>query len=111
MNVYTGSTLSNLIAVADTGYGHGPGGYLFRAEAGTTYQISAVSSYGGEGVIDLVFSRAHPPPNDDFAQRTLLNGAHISLVASNHDATAEPGDPAAGSLGQQPCEVDGPTSG
>jgi len=92
VDVYTGSSVSNLSRVPNTEYGRSFGEYLFRASVGTTYYISVVTD-GPEGDISLAFARVNPPPNDDFVNRVQLTGSHISLLASNFNATAEPDDP------------------
>jgi hypothetical protein len=106
VRVFVGNSVSNLTRIPGTGYGSESFGILFRAEAGTTYHVS-VRGYrvnGNQplnGPITLNLSRARSPVNDDFANRTTLSGAHISVAASNFDATREPIDPVAGVIGEQ----------
>ncbi len=101
VDVYTGTSISDLTRVPETAYGRDFGEYLFRAEAGTTYSISGTTTDFGHGIIRMRLLAAHPPANDDFDQRTTLVGSSASVTASNLDATAEPGDPVAGALGEQ----------
>ena len=60
-----------------------PGGQQLWRAAGALSLLLSVS-----------LSFAQPKPlNDDFAGRTVLTGASISLSASNKGATKEPGEP------------------
>jgi len=49
----------------------------------------------------LQFDQVQPPLNDDFTNRIVITGQHISLYASNTFATPEPGDPLTNYLSQQ----------
>jgi hypothetical protein len=101
MNVYTGTSLSDLTATHKIAYGASGQGFLFQALAGTDYYLRAASDAQLEGTFTLRLDRVQPPPNDDFINRIVLSGASLSLTTSNHFATPEPGDPLASSLGEQ----------
>ncbi len=101
VDVYTGNSISNLARVSSTVYGRDLGEYLFRADAGVTYAIAATTVSEQEGQIQLRLQPANPPSNDDFVGRAVLTGAHVSITATNYDATAEIGDPVADVIGQQ----------
>ena len=90
--VYTGTNLPSLQPVAGGGFGQ----QSFKGLAGTTYHIAADSeAAGGPGRGDITLSiwPALPPPNDDFANRTVLHGSVLELYGSNAGATREPGEP------------------
>lgn len=44
-------------------------------------------------VVSKVTVCGPPPPNDDFANRATISGGQVSIVSSNVNATAEPGEP------------------
>jgi hypothetical protein len=103
ITVYTGSALSNLVAVPTPGYESGFDHLLFRAAAGRTYFI-AVTEYSSPRpprvVPNTTFTFRLPPAmspaNDDFANRTVLHGSNIVVSGSNVDATTEDGEPPIG---------------
>jgi N-acetylneuraminic acid mutarotase len=80
--VYTGSSVSSLTQVADNSVGN----VLFKAVAGTTYDIALT---GGIGQLKLNLNFSPSPPNDDFANRALLGMGTSSAVGSNIGATHE----------------------
>lgn len=90
--VFSGSSVSNLIRVADgTSYQNGT---EFQARAGVTYHFAVVgSSLPGYAGFELELTRLSPPRNDRFAGRIRLSGASVSVTASNNGAGLEMGEP------------------
>ena len=91
--VYTGSDVDGLTQVAGSDGGCVGGGraYLTTTPA-TTYHIR-VSGVGSHvGTFKLTVATPVPPPNDAFANATLL-AVPGQQVGSNVDATTEPGEP------------------
>ena len=88
IDVFTGSSLSQLQRIASAGPGMNSGA-TFRAVAGTTYFIAVNSAVSGE--FTLTLRVANPPANDDYANGIAFTGANLTLQASNIDATYEPG--------------------
>lgn len=92
--VYTGSAVNALTETAST---HTTGYRItmeMRVDAGTIYRV-AVDGYDSteSGLFDLIWS-IPSPPNDDFADATLLPGNVGTLVdESNAWATAEASEP------------------
>jgi len=97
VGVYTGSSISNLVFVAANEDDYLPllnetsawSRVIFNATAGTTYHI-AVDGYEGEsGAIELQLALGSPfppPPNDNFANRTVITG---NATGSNVGASFE----------------------
>ncbi|BET69261.1 hypothetical protein ASA1KI_41790 [Opitutales bacterium ASA1] len=95
VGVFTGQLLSALEPVADHWFP--TAGSLvrrqFRATAGTAYHIaldSAAHSMGEQSAMLQIFDA---PPNDDFADRTLLSGAAARVVGDLSYATRESSEP------------------
>lgn len=82
--VHTGASLATLDPVASGYYTA-----TFLASAGTTYQI-AVAGARSRFTLRLV----PPPPNDDFANRTVIPSTPAEVEASFTGSTQEPGEPA-----------------
>ena len=97
--VYTGTTLSNLTAVAigESSSRSGVTLAVFKAVSGVAYWVMVDSPSGTGGVFELAIEAATPPANDDFADRTELSGAPLIISGTLTDATPEANDPAAGS--------------
>ena len=92
--VYEGPDVSNLTEVAsnDDAGSDSQSRVTFDAVSGTVYRI-AVDGYDGEdGSIMLTLSGVVAPPNDDFADATVLPGFG-TLLGTNVGATAEAGEP------------------
>lgn len=92
--IYTGSSLANLDAVAET---EGIGTQcrlLATVTQGTTYRIGVGAVFGGEYDFTLRMRSAAPPGNDDFADASVI-GSHLptGTAGNNRFATAEPGEP------------------
>lgn len=87
VDVYEGDELAGLQRVATSDYR-----LTFGAESGTTYHLAISASHGVFIERTLNWFHASAPPNDDFADRTLLEGAPLSFLASNVGATKEPGE-------------------
>ncbi len=84
--VFTGDSLGALALVANSNYQLG-----FMAIQGQTYQIAIDGAWGAAG--NIVLNICPPrPPNDDFANRTILAGNSLTVQGSNIGATLEPGE-------------------
>ena len=85
--VYTGFELSQLERVVGVG-SVGTANVAFNAVAGTTYHITVNSFDPQDFTLELL--PAHPPANDDNANRISLSGTDFIVDATNVDATPEP---------------------
>jgi hypothetical protein len=63
----------------------------FQAIAGTTYYIAVDGFSGAQGTISAILAMA--PPNDDFADSTVLSGKSVQRPVNTFFATREPGEP------------------
>ncbi|HXJ62060.1 MAG TPA: Ig-like domain-containing protein [Verrucomicrobiae bacterium] len=99
ISVYTGDTLAGLTRVAA---GQDYGGLEFSVVAGSAYQIAIepdpfyYERVPGGTVVELELAYRAPPRNDDFSKRVRLNGAPVSITASNQGATMELAEPLGG---------------
>ncbi len=93
VGVFLGDNLTNLSRVVSDSRAQ-PGRAVFKAVAGMTYQISIDGDADGFGDIALSIVGAHPPANDDFANRIILSGEQTQAGGSIFDASAEPREPA-----------------
>jgi PKD domain len=93
-NVYTGSSLN---ALSSVGCGYWYQQQSFRATAGTTYYIQVGGYFASGGVLRLTVSQIPPPPNDDFANATVVDSQSLPFSDSQGGlaATLEPGEPVA----------------
>src|SRR3989442_3554463 len=91
LTLYTGNILSNLSLVAFND--EDPLGttnisrITVNVTAGRAYQIAVDGSLGATGSIVLQLAlgpAATPPPNDDFANRIILTGTHLSNVTADN---------------------------
>src|SRR5207302_46457 len=93
--VYTGSAVNALTSVAsndDCCSGH-QSKVTFTATPGTIYQI-AVDGYGSAtGSVNLDWSQAAGPTNDNFVNAQPLPGAAGTATGSNVGGSKEPGEP------------------
>ncbi|HEX8205644.1 MAG TPA: hypothetical protein VF587_06265, partial [Solirubrobacteraceae bacterium] len=86
--VYTGSTLSGLTAVAGADYGN----LVFNATKGTTYRIAVDgwSTYSyASGSIAFTLNLVDAPPNDLFADATVLQGSSDDVTGTNVNSSRE----------------------
>ena len=93
VGVYTGNTLTDLNPVAlQFQY---PSSYVVQVEQGVAYQMAVDSPNDPlqPGPFELLLSFTAGPQNDQFAHRTMIHGAWISLTNSLAFATMEPGSP------------------
>jgi hypothetical protein len=103
--VYTGDDLGNLVLVAqndDITNRDLQSEVIFLAERDVTYRV-AVDGFSGAralglsstGVLRLNFRRTNgqSPPNDAFANATVLRGERGIVGSFNQGASAEPGEP------------------
>jgi hypothetical protein len=90
--VYSGTNLTNLVRLTGPTWGY-PSLSQFAATAGVKYQIALAGYPGGDGVTHLEIRASVPPLNDNFANRAMLEGASISIQATNIGATIESGEP------------------
>ena len=93
VNVYTGSDVDGLTYVTGTeGTCLGGGRAYLTTTPGTTYHISVSGVGSNVGAFKLTVATPVPPPNDAFANATLL-AVPGQQVGTNVDATTEPGEP------------------
>jgi hypothetical protein len=123
--VFTGTALGSLTPAASGNADEGPDcpysqrQYTFKAESGTKYVIAVDGNIFHlpeaptpvtEGEIVLRIEETPPPPNDDFADATVLTGSITEEPGGarfyfatgrgfNWDATTEPGEPDSASSG------------
>ncbi len=95
LGVYTNAALASLVSVAtnDDASGDVISSVTFNAVAGRACQI-AVDGYnraGGNIVLGVIPFAV--PPNDNFANATVLSGTNVQLTISNVWASAEAGEP------------------
>lgn len=97
--VYTGTTVSNLTAVAsnDNFGGTTQSQVTFQGTAGTSYAIAVAGKANAAGTITLTLTAPPPPPppppaNDNFANRVTIS-APRTVTGTNVNATAETGEP------------------
>lgn len=92
--VYTGQSLDSLISIAlnDDSGGVATSQVVFRAVAGTTYQIAVDGYIGATGQVALTLDQGLD--NDDFENRATLSGNYSSVSGTNSQSTAEAGEPA-----------------
>ena len=98
INIYSGSSLTALSYVACGYWFERP---TFRATAGTTYHVQ-VGGYFESGTLQLTLSQVPPPPNDDFANATTVNGLPFDDTQSALAATTESGEPSPSCAPSQP---------
>ncbi|MDB6026257.1 MAG: hypothetical protein JWM68_2480 [Verrucomicrobiales bacterium] len=84
--VFTGEEVEALMLVPMT---NAPYSNMWRVNGGTTYRIGA----DAEGLLGFSLKFDASPPNDMFADRTVLNGDHIDVTENTYLATLEPGEP------------------
>lgn len=93
LSVWTGSTLGTLSCVAQQDNGQANESISIQTLAGTSYAFAVDAYRAATGQVVLNWSFLLSPSNDHFANRRVLSGEAISLVASNVAATLEPGEP------------------
>src|SRR5207247_297866 len=92
LELFTGDALTNLSRVAQAAFRLSP--VELNTTAGTAYQIAVEEFFGdlwGDYELTLDFDAA--PANDQFANRIVLNGAPVTVAASNAGASVEPEEP------------------
>ena len=91
VNVFSGTALNSLNYVA-CNYSYSP--VTFHASANTTYYIQ-VGNYFNSGTLDLSVSVVPPPPNDDFANASLISPSGLPFTDSENAvaSTTEAGEP------------------
>lgn len=96
--VYTGSSVSNLTALAENIYSFYQDSFV--GLAGVTYYIEVSGAAddvpNGSGPFTLNLVQTPGPPNDFFANRILLSGTALQITGSNINATSEQGEPGTG---------------
>ncbi|RME69151.1 MAG: hypothetical protein D6781_09265 [Verrucomicrobia bacterium] len=93
--VYRGSAMARLDKVAyapETRSASGVATLAFDAVAGTVYRIAVETRNGGRGDFDLLVTQTAEPPNDDFADSTVIPAAGGVVRGSNFGATREVGE-------------------
>lgn len=92
--IYTGTALSDLVPqMKSTSFDATSALALFDAVAGTRYFIAVDGAGGGSGEFSLSLMLLEAPANDDYANRTILDGTDIELLTHNEFATTELGEP------------------
>jgi hypothetical protein len=99
--LYTGSSIGDLTGLPGGWNDNETNGVLtsrvsIQAQAGTTYQIQVTGANDFSGAIQLTITNSTPPPNDNFDNRTVLSGSHVTITNYNWGATTEPGEPTLG---------------
>ena len=101
VGVYLGDSVSNLVALGESVYDFYP--VNFVAHAGNTYHLEVTGFSNdppdGAGPFTLILDQTPAPPNDDFANATVLSGTSAVVTGSNVGATSEPGEPSQSSQG------------
>ena len=97
LGVYTGSSVGGLTAVASNDDNPAAGDRTsivsFDVGVGTTYRIRVDGYLGATGSVTLHLTEVPPPPNDYFANATLLSGKSVCRLGdSTVAATLEPGE-------------------
>ena len=102
LGVYTGSTVGSLTTVAtndDISVSYDESQVTFTAVSGTTYRIAVDGYNGAVGILTLNWAQGSPP-NDNFANAIVLNGASGATNGNNFNATMETTEPShAGEVG------------
>ena len=86
IDVFRGDRISALERVASDQWGA-----MFFAEKGQAYRVR-VSNFQRASALNLQWSQASRPVNDDFAHATLLEGADGNVEGTSRGATLEPGE-------------------
>ena len=86
VDIFRGDRISGLERVASD-----LSGVVFFAEKGQPYRVR-VSNFQRASALNLQWSRASRPVNDDFAHSTLLEGADGNVRGTSRGATLEPGE-------------------
>jgi PKD repeat protein len=92
LNVYqaAGPGFSGLSFVGCTSFG---GDVTFNVQAGTTYYFQAGNAYNGGGDLHMNLQELPPPPNDDFANATVIPSLPFSDRVGTARASAQAGEP------------------
>jgi hypothetical protein len=96
VNVYSSSGAPSLGSLTLIACNSSNSAASFAAEAGATYYVQASDYYTGGGVLNISFSFAPPPPNDDFANAAVIGSLPYSDTTDNSAATSEAGEPSCG---------------
>ncbi|GAA5127857.1 hypothetical protein JIN84_08090 [Luteolibacter yonseiensis] len=89
LDIYSGSTLETLTPVTRITYWG-----TIAATAGTTYQIAASGSYGGQSPFQFVIRRKTSPVNDHFANSIVIpSSVPVDQPGSNVNSSDESGEP------------------
>lgn len=98
--IFTGESLTNLTPIGSTVLNYGGASVVVIVQAGATYQLDLDNNLeldGMTGPFTFNLNFTPVPPNDNFANRTILHGSALSLTNSSLLATLEPGEPGDGS--------------
>ena len=91
--IYTGTTLGTLTETPVTRAGCNSGSRLYvAAAAATTYYIRVTGTDTNAGAVVLNIARPQAPANDHFENAQPI-GRPAHIVATNVDATVQPGEP------------------
>jgi hypothetical protein len=90
--VYTGSAVNSLSSVTGCSYFGQP--VMLNATGGATYHIRvAAFPFDAGGLLTLDVEEVPPPPNDDFANATIVSSLPFSDTADTTAASVESGEP------------------
>ena len=97
LGVYTGSSVGALTVVASNDDNPAAGDRTslvsFDVSAGTTYHIRVDGYLAATGSVTVHLTEVPPPPNDNFANATVLSGKNVSRLGdSSVAATLESGE-------------------
>jgi hypothetical protein len=96
---YTGASLAALTEAACRSPYQGPPTLTFLAAASTTYYFQVDGMFGQSGSLTFQLEEIPPPPNDDFANATVIGGLPFSNVINTMAATTQSGEPASSCSG------------
>jgi hypothetical protein len=90
IGIYDGDSFSNLHLLKSAS----KGAFTFNAVSNHTYQIRGSTTANPEASDSTYFAFfAQKQPNDNFANRTMLEGTNVTFVSDDSAATVENGEP------------------
>jgi PKD repeat protein len=91
--VQNGSDLSGLSQIACVPPWQGDHSATFSVQAGKTYYIQGGAGYSSSGSFGLSLVQVPPPPNDDFANSTVIGSLPFSETVDTSAGSVEAGEP------------------
>ena len=93
VGLFSGDVLTNLTGIVSSSSTRTEPA-VAEVRAGTTYAVWVGANWDQQGVeYRLSYNFIPAPPNDDFANRVLIEGSHLRFRGTNWSATTEPGEP------------------